>query len=384
MTVHYRKLYIYTLGNFLVRGEDRVLFSGENKYLNKRWRLFLHLLFSRGNKVTDSELITELGLEENVEPHQSLRALVYRLRKDLKFTDSKFILSDQGGYIFNPESHFWLDTEYFSGMIEKAKEVKEKHSSLNLYQQAVNLYKGKFLENQELTNTKINKLREKYQELYKEAVTQAGIILLEQKDYERAIDIYEEALQINPLCVDFYTGLVEAYKKIGRPDLALMKTEEAMLYLKNTKLPMPINLNTEISNFFQLDISENPVEILESNKLCRGDIFECGPMTFSSIYSLEKRRSKRSKSEIYLVHIKINGTTSPDKLSQAEKILRTTINKNMRENDVFTRWRPRYYLILMVDVTPEVLDKILKRIRKVYNSNFPPVETSVSYSYQKI
>ncbi|WP_166668717.1 tetratricopeptide repeat protein [Halanaerobium saccharolyticum] len=39
--------------------------------------------------------------------------------------------------------------------------------------------------------------------MYKEAVTQAGIILLEQKDYGRAIDTYEEALQINPLCVDF-------------------------------------------------------------------------------------------------------------------------------------------------------------------------------------
>lgn len=105
MTVHYRKLYIYTLGNFLVRGENEVLFSGENKYLNKRWRLFLHLLFNKGNKVTDNELIKELDLEQNVEPHQSLRALVYRLRKDLRFTDSKFILSDQGGYVFNPQSH---------------------------------------------------------------------------------------------------------------------------------------------------------------------------------------------------------------------------------------------------------------------------------------
>ena len=384
MTVHYRKLYIYTLGNFLVRGENKVLFSGENKYLNKRWRLFLHLLFNKGNKVTDGELIKELNLEENVEPHQSLRALVYRLRKDLKFTDSKFILSDQGGYIFNPKSHFWLDTEYFSGMIKKAKQVKEKTESINLYQEAINLYKGKFLENQQLTNIKINGLREKYQELYKEAVTQAGLILMEQKDYERAIDTYEEALQLNPLCVDFYTGLIEAYKKTGRPDLALMKTEEAMLYLKNTNLPMPVDLNTEINNFFQKDITKDPAEILENNKLCRGETFECGPMTFSSIYSLEKRRSKRQDKDIYLVHIKINGTTSPEKLSGAEKILRTTINKSMRENDIVTRWKPLYYLILLVDIESEVVDKILKRIRKVYNDNFPPAETSVSYSYQKI
>lgn len=384
MTVHYRKLYIYTLGDFLVRGENKIIFSGANKYLNKRWRLFLHLLFNKGNKVTDGELIEKLNLEENVEPHQSLRALVYRLRKDLKFTESEFILSDPGGYIFNPESHFWLDTEYFSGMINKAKQIPEKSESISLYKEAINLYKGKFLRNQQLANIDINKLREEYQELYKEAVIQAGEILLEQGDYERAINTYEKALQLNPLCVDFYTGLIEAYKKNERPDLALMKTEEAMLYLKNTNLPMPQKLNREINNFFQTDISENPAEMLESNKLCRGESFECGPMTFSSIYSLEKRRSKREDKDIYLVHIKINGTTSPGKLSQAEKILRNTINKNIRENDVITRWKPRYYLILLVDITPEVVEKILKRIRKVYNDNFPPAETSVSYSYQKI
>lgn len=384
MTVHYRKLYVYTLGNFLVRGENKVLFSGKNKHLSKRWRLFLHLLFNRGNKVADSKLIRELDLEDNVEPHQSLRALVYRLRKDLKFTENKFILSTQGGYVFDPKSHFWLDTEYFSGMINKAKQLKENSKSINLYQEAISLYKGKFLENQQLEDVKINGLREKYQELYKEAVIQAGSILFEQKNYDKAIDIYEEALQLNPLCVEFYTALIETYKKVGRPDLALMKTEEAMLYLKNTNLPMPPNLNTEINEFFQRDISEEPAEILESNKLCRGETFECGPMTFSSIYSLEKRRSERTGKDIYLVHVKINGSTTPEKLSRSEQILRNTINNNLRVNDILTRWKPRYYLILLVDISSKIVDKILKRIRKVYKNNFPPAETSISYSYQKV
>lgn len=107
-------------------------------------------------------------------------------------------------------------------------------------------------------------------------------------------------------------------------------------------------------------------------------------MTFSSIYSLEKRRSKRDNKDIYLVHLKINGTQSPAKLTKAEKTLRKTINKNLRENDVVTRWKPRYYLILLVDIASEAVDKILKRIRKVYNDNFPPAETNISYSYQKI
>ena len=147
---------------------------------------------------------------------------------------------------------------------------------------------------------------------------------------------------------------------------------------------MPDNLNREISNFFKTDIQEAPEKILESNKLCRGDIFECGPMTFASIYSLEKRRSRRQDKNIYLVHIKINGTSAAKKLAKAEKILRRTINNALRSNDILTRWKTRYYLVLFVDIKASTVDKILKRIQNLYNDSFPPAETSVSYSYQEV
>lgn len=98
MAVSYQKLYIYTLGDFLVRKEDKTIFSGENSYLNKRWCLFLYLLFNKGQKVSDQELIKQLNLEENVSPHQSLRALVYRLRKDLNFENGNFILNENGKF----------------------------------------------------------------------------------------------------------------------------------------------------------------------------------------------------------------------------------------------------------------------------------------------
>jgi len=384
MTVSYQKLYIYTLGDFLVRKEDEIIFSGENSYLNKRWRLFLYLLFNKGKKISDQELIQQLNLEENVSPHQSLRALVYRLRKDLNFENGNFILNEKGGYLFNPESSYWLDTQYFTGMVEKANSFKEKNKALDHYQEAVSLYKGKFLKDQELNNIKFNLLREKYQEVYKEAVIELGGILSSDHKYKEAAGLYEKALQINPLNIDFYTNLIESYKKLGRPDLALMKTEEAMLYLKNTNLPMPENLNREISNFFKTDIQETPEKILESNKLCRGDVFECGPMTFASVYSLEKRRSSRLDKDLYLVHIKINGTTFAEKLMRAEKILRQTINQTLRKNDIMTRWKTRYYLVLLVDIKAEAVEKILQRIQNSYNDQFPPAETSISYSYQKV
>ncbi|MFW6280630.1 MAG: AfsR/SARP family transcriptional regulator, partial [Halanaerobium sp.] len=362
-----------------------VIISGKNKNLNKRWWLFLYLLFNDGKKMTYQELIDLLNLKENVSPNQSLRALVYRLRNDLNLKNKEIILNDQGGYLFDHESNYWLDTHYFSKLIDKADEVQaDDDRALELYNQAISLYNGNFLEFQEFNSIKFNLLREKYQELHKKAVCKTGEILFKKEKYIETIDLYEKAMQINPLSIDFYTALIESYKKIDRPDLALMKTEEAMLYLKNTYLPMPRNLNTQISNFFKTDIQDDPAEILESNKLCRGDVFECGPMTFASIYSLEKRRSARKEKNIYLVHIKINGTTSKEKLTHAEKILRRTINKTLRSNDIMTRWKLRYFLLLLVDIKAETVDKILTRIQDLYSENFPPPETSVSYSYQKL
>ena len=380
----YEKLYIYTLGDFLVRKEDEIIFSGEKSYLNKRWRLFLYLVFNKGKKISKQELIKKLNLEENVSPNQSLRALVYRLRKDLNFSDNNFILNEKGGYLFNTKSSYWLDTQYFTGMVEKAKSTKKKNDALDLYREAISLYKGEFLKEQKLDNINFNLLRIKYQEIYKEAVIELGNIFSRDRKYSEAVDLYKNALQINPLNIDYYTNLIEGYKKLGRPDLALMKTEEAVLYLKNTNLPMHENLNMGINNFFKNDIQDNPEKILESNKICRGDVFECGPMTFASVYSLEKRRNIRDEKDIFLVHIKINGTRSVKKLVRAEKILRQTINRTLRSNDIMTRWKARYYLILLVDIEVEKIEQILERIQNSYNEQFPPAETSISYSYQKV
>ena len=380
----YEKLYIYTLGDFLVRKEDKIIFSGEKSYLNKRWRLFLYLVFNKGKKISKQELIKKLNLEENVSPNQSLRALVYRLRKDLNFSDNNFILNEKGGYLFNTKSSYWLDTQYFTGMVEKAKSTKEKNDALDLYREAISLYKGEFLKEQKLDNINFNLLRVKYQEVYKEAVIELGNIFSRDRKYSEAVDLYKNALQINPLNIDYHTNLIESYKKLGRPDLALMKTEEAILYLKNTNLPMHENLNIGINNFFKNDIQDNPEKILESNKICRGDVFECGPMTFASVYSLEKRRNIRDEKDIFLVHIKINGTRSVKKLVRAEKILRQTINRTLRSNDIMTRWKARYYLILLVDIEVEKIEQILERIQNSYNEQFPPAETSISYSYQKV
>ena len=384
MTSVNHKLYIYTFGNLLVRKEEEVLFSGENKNLNKRWRLFLLLLFNKGEKLTDQELIRKLELEENVVPRQSLRALVYRLRKDIEMKGTDFILSEQGGYTFNPDSRYWLDIDYFFNIIEKAKEKNDKERALRLYKRALELYEGAFLSNQYITEGYLIKLRSYYRELYLKAVANTGEILVDLNRFQEAIEIYELALKTHPKSVGLYLDMIDVFKKDNRPDLALIKTEEAMAFLKNSNLPMPPELQTEISDFFETDIDEDPASFFEDNKLCQGDIFQCGPMTFSSIFSLEKRRAERNEYDISLIHFQLNGEAPPEEINKAETILRDILTENLRSSDLITRWQPRHYLMLAIEQNEEEIETLLARIDQLYYEEFPPAEVNLSYSYQKL
>ncbi|MFN2363946.1 MAG: BTAD domain-containing putative transcriptional regulator [Halarsenatibacteraceae bacterium] len=380
-----KKLYIYTFGNLLVRKEEQVLFSGENKNLNKRWHLFLLLLFNKGKKLTDQDLIRKLALDENVEPRQSLRALVYRLRKDVKLDGTDFILSEQGGYSFNTESRYWLDIDYFFNIIEKAKEKEDdQERALRLYQRALDLYEGAFLNNQYITDNYLVKLRSYYRELYLKAVASTGDILINLNRFQEAIEMYEMALKTHPKSIGLYLDMIDAFKKNNRPDLALIKTEEAMTFLKNSNLPMPPELQQQISDFFETDIDEDPAYYFEKNKLCQGDVFQCGPMTFSSIFALEKRRARRNKYDISLIHFQLNGRATPVDVNKSEVILRDVLMENLRESDVITRWKPRHYLMLAVDQSEEEIENLLARIEELYDEEFPPSDINLSYSYQQL
>ncbi|MGM0415016.1 MAG: hypothetical protein ACQEQP_07570, partial [Bacillota bacterium] len=113
MVPGYEKLYINSLGELLVKKGEEVIFSGLGNKINKRWKLFLILLFNKGEVVYDNKLFQELNLTENTDPHQALRALIYRLRKDIRNREGNYIFSENGGYIFNEGSPYWLDAERF-------------------------------------------------------------------------------------------------------------------------------------------------------------------------------------------------------------------------------------------------------------------------------
>ncbi len=382
MVPNYDNLIINTLGELSIKKGDEIIYTEQGPKLRKRWRLFLILLFNRGEKISDTRLIQELDLADNSNPNQALRALIYRLRQDIRNREGNYIFSENGGYIFNEGSPFWLDTEKFDQLIKKGNQV-EAVEKIKYYRQAIQLYKGDFLENSELTSKELLNIRQHYRSKFTEIIKMAAEICKEQGDYQQAIELYETGLQVNNINVDFYYNLIQLLKEVKLPDQAVIKAEEAMSVFDNYDLEISAEFQQEISSLISMD-NNLSMEDMISDEIENEKAFECGPITFSKIVNLERRRSKRQDREIYLVKFKLMRQVSPSEMIEAERILHKNLLDNLRVYDLITRLKPREYLLLLVDISEKEVEKIIGRIIEEYDESLPPPEIMLDYEYKKV
>ncbi len=381
MSKNFHEIYIYTLGNFLIKKDNKVLASGYGD-LNKKWKLFIYLIFKAGEVVSHEELFHKLDLSANGYPDSSLRVLVSRLRKRIDGQGDSLIITRRHGYSFNTEYNFWLDCLQFESLLNRANNSSELdiQQKTELYQQALNLYQGAFLDIENIDPWLLEK-RAYYHDLYLENFKKTVHLLEKQKKYHDKFDLYELALRIYPYETDLHLGQYDSLKKMGKNSMARNRAEESVMFLKKAGLDIPEKLKDATLFDFNTDLQLNPEDILKDNN--GEDIFVCGPLTFSSIFNLEKRRSERKNRNIYLAHCKLTGKVSPGEKRKAENILYKTLHKNLRSMDVLTRLRHDYFLQLFVDITEKQIEKIFSRINSRFYSNCNNPGVSINWEYQK-
>ncbi|MFW5790647.1 MAG: AfsR/SARP family transcriptional regulator [Bacillota bacterium] len=382
MVPNYENLIINTLGEFIIKKGDKTIFSDQGPKLRKRWRLFFILVFNRGERISDHKLIKKLNLTDSSDPNQALRALIYRLRQDIKNREGNYIFSENGGYMFNAGSPYWLDTEKFDNLIKRAGE-ENSEEALRYYQQAIELYKGDFLENIELVSKELLSIRQEYRKKFVEIIKSAAEIHRRQGDYQEAINLFETGLQVDNINVEFYHRLIQSLKEIKRPDQAVIKAEEAMSIFNNFEVEIPEKLQQEISDLISKENNQSMDEML-ADEVEGKEAFECGPLTFSKIVNLERRRNRRKDRDLYLVDFKLMNRRSPSKMIKAERILYKNLLDNLRSYDLLTRLKPREYLLMFVDIDEEELKKVVGRIVEKYNESLPPPDIMLGYEYRKI
>ncbi len=165
----------------------------------------------------------------------------------MKDEDRNIVDTSRNGYTLNSDYNVWMDCLQFEELIQKnnSNEQRKLEQKIDIYQQALELYQGPFL-NSEKVDTWLLKKRNYYHNLYLETVNKTAKYLSSLKKHKEVVDLYNIALRIYPYNVDLHRGIYENYKKAGKDNLARKQAEESIMLLREKDVQIPKRLENEV------------------------------------------------------------------------------------------------------------------------------------------
>lgn len=211
---------IYTLGQFLVLKDDRPL-SFSHKVQRKPLALLKVIIAFGGKNVREDLLIDTLWPEADGDAAKfALTSAIHRLRKLLGHDEAIIRIDNE---ISLDDRYCWVDAWAIERLLARAEAVArgngDEHSwdkAIQLVQKATDLYKGPFLGNDSeapWAATFADRVRRR---LLRQ-LTVLGQQWERKQQWQRAADLYEEALRVDPCAEDACRRLMTAYDHLGRP-----------------------------------------------------------------------------------------------------------------------------------------------------------------------
>ncbi len=376
---------IFTLGKFYVSQGNAVISENSNRS-RRMWEIFKYLLSFRNQSVNSEEILERIWPEKDyTDPGTAMRAQIFRLRQALKNEDSEPSVSDnivyrQGVYSWENKVECWIDADQFEACSREAGELQasDPKRAVNLYHQAIGLYKGKYLPESAYSEWS-EPFRAYYHEIYLNDIYSFSDLLKSRRAYrdiiklcERAsaIDYYDEKIHIiilEALIAEGHTARARAhYNEVSSAFYHEMGVKPSD-HMK--QLYRQVGLET---GSFELDISTIQ-ESLKSKKAVSGAYY-CDPEMFRYFYKLEQLRSERSDHPVLLCLITVaSGNYSKPPAGQLKGVmhnLRDVIMSSLRKGDLLTSWNEAQFLLLLPGLNREQSMIVMERIEKAFHSQY--------------
>jgi len=129
------------------------------------------------------------------------------------------------------------DVAEFQEAVERATNSSDQEIARKLYQQAVDLYKGPFLET--IPMQWVENRRFVLQQLYAQALIGLGRIHDNMNDHEQALGYYTRALKETPGREDIHREVMQLYIKLNMPEDARNQFEHLKKYLAEAQKASP-------------------------------------------------------------------------------------------------------------------------------------------------
>lgn len=366
---------IDTLGRFDVVKDGRSLVMS-SPGAKKIWELYKFMLTHRERSFTPEGLMDQLWVaEEYNDLRSTLRRQMHRLKQTLDEEDcgdcGRTLMFSNGYYRWNSSLSMQLDADAFEGLVKQGDSLRETapQNALELYQQALELYKGDYLPECAEQHW-VFPIRNHLRRLYLNTVINAIELLKETGSHDAILSLCQKAIQIDIYEEAFHLSLMDALRACGDIKQALEHYEYITGFYYRE---MGIKPSLEMRTLYKTLLKEpaEAVSGIDLNEALEADVilenaFYCEFEVFKSIYELERRRCQRSGASFsigLLTSVPRKDFTSSQRELQMNCI-KSQLTEQLRMGDTFTRWNDNQFVVLLPGVDAALTEKVLKRVLK--------------------
>ena len=380
------------MGHFALHINGQPLSELDNHF-SKRRSIVTYLILHRNRAVSYDELLRTFYEDNDTgNPLASLKMQIARIRKRIKEClgeELDAIIGKRGFYQWNQALTCWVDIEVFEDLCFRAQsDVVSNDEMLSLYSQALKMYNGSLvLEKDDFLWGKV--VCSHFHTKYITAVERYADLLIQNKCYDAAEDVYLKAIEQDPTNEILYALLIRLLTNQNR-------FSEAKAWYKNIEdtlyTTLGVHPSVELQQLYsecieaqlpgEQNLSRLMAEMQETNE-ARG-AFACSFEQFKNIYQLEVRRSNRDGGCLHIVLLTVLGFDGNALSLDVGKIImarvKQTIMLNLRQSDVLAQPNAYQFIIMLPYSNLEDSQMVVDRIIKAYPTSNP--RNAIQFSYQ--
>lgn len=387
-------LRVCMLGTFSLRYADRQISCSSNRAKLIR-NILAYLLYHRGELVSAEELISIIWKQEkNDNPSGAVRTAIHRARAMLsELTQDpsvQFLLSKNGGYMWNPDAAMSVDTDVFEQLALRAEELGNDPEACLA---ALELYEGKFLPMQS-SEMWVMPIQTYYHNLYESLIHRLIPALEQDGRYSTGIEICRKALQIDPYSESVCQHLMRLYLLEGDRQEVVRLYEELSKILLSTFGIMP---DPESRALYREALQSEKNTSVVSPDAVQEQLSEQGEISgalvcdydfFRMMYQAQARTIVRSGQVIHTALLTLKGRHKreiPEKsLSLAMDNLEKHLMGALRKGDVITRCSASQFMVMLPSANYENSCKVCQRFISGFEKKYPHSPVYVDYYVQAL
>lgn len=368
-------LQVKMLGGFEMSYNNKAFSIERNKTTKVNQLLQLLLYYREGvmrvqllEYLFDGEIVTN--------PSNSLRALVFRLRKILPengLPHDDYVNISKGRYSWTGNITVSCDAHEFEELVVEVRTISDAQKKKAKLRKAFDLYQGVFLPM--LTDVLwTREIDTKLKGLYSECVDQLCQIYLEDKDYEQLYYVSEKAAGLYPYNEWQYYQMQAL--------IALKRDKEAIMLYQNTENMMYQDLGVSVSKEMtkmldklgaqvknRTDLISTVKNNLDTLKEEESGAFFCSYPSFLETYRYIKRVITRNDRSAWLMLCTLTdgkgyALDAGNRQEELSSELAESIKKSCRSMDMYTKYSDNQFLILLLDIEKDDCTIVQNRINR--------------------